>query len=181
MINEGQPTEETKEFLKQQGYRIKKARLEPKYGKQIALTGGYVMLEYFGLVRKYYQAKHELTFEDLELFFYLYPKSFFTKTDYNNYPLSWGSKRFNNFIERGFIHKITKSRVKGAVYGLTQKTKAIVRDFHRTLAGEINIPNQSFYNPLLRKDASAYQKTTIKIMKEMREAIQKSYGYEDID
>ena len=60
MINEGQPTEETKEFLKQQGFRIKKARLEPKYGKQIALTGGYEMLEYFGLVRKYFQAKYEI-------------------------------------------------------------------------------------------------------------------------
>lgn len=176
MIGKNQLTQETRSTLKSLGYRLKKSRTPPKYKKQIALSGSYDMLEYFGLVRKYFQARYKVSYEDLECFFYLYPKCYFTKSDFNNYPMSWGSKRFDNYIKKGFISKLTPNIKKGAIYYLAPKAKSIVRSFHMTLAGERNIPQQPFFNPLLSKNANAFQKLTHNIMKEMRESLQKTDG-----
>jgi len=65
----------------------------------------------------------------------------------------------------------------GAVYHLSSKAKAIVSGFHKTLAREQKIPQQAFFNPLLDKNANAYQKATRKVMKEIRVAIQKRDGF----
>ena len=92
--------------------------------------------------------------------------------------MSWASKRFDKFIERGFIIKLTPEITKGAIYYLSSKAKAIVRGFHKTLAGEQKIPKQPFFNPLLGKNANAYQKATRIIMVEMREVLQKSDCFE---
>ena len=62
---------------------------------------------------------------------------------------------------------------------IRQQRKAKGMSQQELSARAFNKPNRPFFNPLLSKDACAYQKTTRNIMEEMRGVIQKSDGYED--
>lgn len=166
-------SEQTERELRKDHTFKERDKIKPLRKKELLVRGGYDMLAYFGIVRKYFQARYELTFEELELFFYLYPINFFTKKDYRRFPLSWGNKRFKTLIYREFFKKVSvdDGRVRGCVYMLTRQGKQIVEDFHRMLAGEKEIPTNPQLNPYFHSEANAYRLQAREIMLEMRKRI----------
>ena len=140
------------------------------YKKEILIQGGYDALENYGLTRKYFQKRYQISFEELEILFFLFGRSYFSKKDLASYPLSFGAKRFKNFMESGLIIQLTnaKPNTRGLIYCLSHQAKCIVRDFHRVLAGVKAIPTDGKSNPIFKPSANSYMKSSRKAMTNMR-------------
>lgn len=146
-----------------------------KYNKEVLINSGFDVLEYYGVMRKYLQWKYDISIEDLELLYYLYPRSLFTFKDYKRFPVRWGSNRFKNLIKNEFIVSVFPERQRNRVYKLTLKSQIVVRTAHEMLSGQMKIPIKPSENKSFRQDATYSQKKFRTIMQDMRELVSQKF------
>lgn len=172
-----EPSDFTKTVIKRHRRTLVR-RKKKKYKRELIIGGGYDILEYWAVIRRYLQWKHEISIEDLELLFYLYPRGYFTRKDFDYFPVRWGRMRFNNLIKNGFIDNVFPERKKDCVYRLSMKSKSIVQDAHKLLSGEKKIPITPHYNKAFKTKATYSQKKYRNVMQDMRELMKDKFKYD---
>ena len=157
-------------------YKRKRKR---DYGKMLVVSSGYNFLENYGIVRKYMQWKYKITLEEMEIIYYLYPRTYFTRKDYLQFPRSWGNERFNKMIEKGLFKNVFPENKRYIVYTLTHQIKIMVEQTHLLLAGDMKIPTDYRANPCFKRFATYSQKRFRPIMRAMREQVELREQEED--
>jgi hypothetical protein len=142
-----------------------------KYKRNTVLVNtDYNLLENQYAVRKFFQAKHNLTLRELELLLYLFPKQFFSFQDYKAYPLSFSHRKISTVINKGFVKIFKKGKNQSKhVYTLSNSAKHLVIVYYKYLGGELQVPLNPENNPLNRKDMSPQQSKVMEFFKQMRE------------
>ena len=170
-------SEHTQEILRKEKTTLVTKR-KTKYNKILILDGSFDILENYGIIRKYLQWKYEISVEDLELLYYLYPKNYFSKRDFFTYPLRWGNGRFKKLEDDGFIENLYPKRKSWRVYRLSVKAQLIVKRAHQFLSGERKIPTDARTNKVFRETATYSQKKFRTVMETMRELNDKKFDYD---
>jgi len=123
----------------------------PRYTKPqfLRVFAGYEFLENLLVIRPYIQKKYDIKLPFLELLLYLAPKSYFSYYDYFEMPKQFKYNRIQKLIDEGWISIFSNGKTKReTVYKLTKKSRTIIMDFYKLLAGEEQIPADK--NPLLK-------------------------------
>jgi hypothetical protein len=148
--------------------RVKKAATKYKR-KDVMINTDYNLLENQYAVRKFFQAKHNLSLRELELLLYLFPKQFFSFQDYKAYPLSFTHRKISSVIKLGYVKIFKKGKNQSHhVYTLTKSAKHQVIVYYKYLSGELQIPMIPENNPLLRKDATPHTQKILDFFMYMR-------------
>ncbi len=138
-------------------------RSEPKYD----------YLKYWRVIRYFYQQKYDLKQAELEILLFLYSEMYFNKTKFKEYEnlFTWDRKRFNNLLDRGFIHMFRpKNNTEAALYEVTHKTRTMITTMYKKLNGE-EIPEHPDNNPLFKKNVKYTDKVYKNMIKEMNKSI----------
>ena len=123
------------------------------------------LVQYWGLVTRYFVKTTDLNRADLELLIYLNPIPLFTIHDFNNGTLlyTWDKTRFYRLKKDGWIDLIHdgKGRTGGhSKYVTSSKTKRLVKRIGRILDGREDLPEtilkkerftDKLYNTAIRK------------------------------
>lgn len=147
----------TKNKFRMLKYRTKEER-ERMNSQTINVNLDYSCLRNLGIVRNYFQKKHNLTFRELELLLFLYGMQLWSQHDYYKFPHSFTTRKIKSLFDRGFIEPIFEDYSfdsKKQVYRLTSRSKCLIRNFYQYLHEEKPIPESSGLNPLFRMDASS--------------------------
>jgi len=164
------PPDAYKIITKKQGHLRKPvaSRRKKKQRKELMVAeDGYNFLEWYGVIRKYFQWKYDLRLEELECLYYLYCKHYFTQKDYREFPQSWGFNQFKSLEEKKMIKNVFPEKKLKKVYRLTQKAQHIIVTMHLTLAGKLKIPTLGVKNPIFSRNASYSQKRYRNIILDM--------------
>jgi len=160
--------EDTRKFIKEHNLSIRKnhmgKKIKPKYCKSdfLRIYEGYDALQNLILVRNYIQKKHDISLSALEVLLYLYPKQFFTHSDYNEVPKQYFFRTVKRMCDLGYI----KIHIKGTgtrrnLYTLSNIGKRVVYEFYELLSGEKPIPETQFTD-------NAYEKKVINLIKKTK-------------
>jgi len=137
-----------------------------KTDRKLILHEGYDLLENLSLVRYYIQRKHEIDINLLELTLYLYPKKYFTWKEYYEFPKHFQFVRMKKMIADGIVAVAVPGKgERSTLYCLSNKNRAIVKEFYAYLFGEKKIPEKA--SPLNRVGASAMDKQRHALIKKL--------------
>lgn len=173
-----EPSDYTKKIIKRKKATLTRRRKKKKYKRELIIDGDYDILEYWAVIRRYLQWKYELSMENLELLFYLYPRGFFTRRDFDYFPVRWGRDRLLKMIENEFFDEVFPEREKSHVYRLSKKSQSIVQTAHKLLSGEMKLPVDKRYNPAFEENATYSQKKYRSVMQDMRELMEVKFKSE---
>ena len=140
-------------FLRHRGKRDEVYPYQSNKKNKLALIEGYDLLQNLMYVKKFIKNKYNITSVDLELLLYLFPKNYFTYTDY---LLAMPFKRNNIdvWVERKMIDVVFNNQSKRKrLYRLSVLSQSIVRNFYAYLSGEKVIDPKSRYHPIPKTGA----------------------------
>lgn len=132
-------------------------------------------LKYWRVIRYFIKAKYNLTQADLDILFFLYSESYFSKDKFEEFDelLSWNINRFDNLLRDGWIEVFRKRSGKTkALYQLSYKAVRLISSTYKKLEGE-EIPTSQSANPMFAKNVSysdkVYRNFVIEMNKMLRE------------
>lgn len=133
------------------------------------------LLEYSIVVKpfiyKRYHIKHPI---ELDILCYLYPKQFFTRSDFTLLPAQMYNYQFKTLIELGYIEKCVDNRVNfRVIWRLTEFAMKIVKDYYLLLSGERTINLQKSMNPFNNEDNVKADKIRERIMLKLKSQSEK--------
>ena len=146
---------------------------------------GCDLLEYSIVVKPYiykkFNIKHSI---ELDILLYLYPKQYFTRSDFNLLPAVMYNYTFKYLIELGHFEKCVDNRVQTKiVWRLSENAMKIVREYYLYLSGERVISPSKELNPFKDKDAAKVDEMRERLMLKLRaqsernpERFRKYYG-----
>lgn len=112
---------------------------------------GYDILENFMIVRFHIQYKYKVTIHELDILLYLFPKSYFTSSDYLFIPRKYSVRSVRIMLKRGLFAWVMKPKIlegrpikeleqfPDGVFTLSARAKTIVASFYKCLVGEEKI------------------------------------------
>ena len=137
-------------------------------------------LKYWRVIRYFIKAKYNLTQADLDILFFLYSESYFSKDRFDEFDelLSWNVNRFDNLLRDGWIEVFRKrsGKTKG-LYQLSYKAVRLISSTYKKLEGE-EIPTSQSANPIYAKNVSYSDKVYKNFITEMNRK-KKEKKYED--
>ena len=137
-------------------------------------------LKYWRVIRYFIKAKYNLTQADLDILFFLYSESYFSKDRFDEFDelLSWNVNRFDNLLRDGWIEVFRKrsGKTKG-LYQLSYKAVRLISSTYKKLEGEV-IPTSQSANPIYAKNVSYSDKVYKNFITEMNREL-KEKKYED--
>lgn len=132
-------------------------------------------LKYWRVIRYFIKAKYNLTQADLDILFFLYSESYFSKDKFEEFDelLSWNINRFDNLLRDGWIEVFRKRSGKTkALYQLSYKAVRLISSTYKKLEGE-EIPTSQSANPMFAKNVSysdkVYRNFVIEMNRMLRE------------
>lgn len=132
-------------------------------------------LKYWRVIRYFIKAKYNLTQADLDILFFLYSESYFSKDKFEEFDelLSWNINRFDNLLRDGWIEVFRKRSGKTkALYQLSYKAVRLISSTYKKLEGE-EIPTSQSANPMFAKNVSysdkVYRNFVIEMNRILRE------------
>ena len=132
-------------------------------------------LKYRRVIRYFIKAKYNLTQADLDILFFLYSESYFSKDKFEEFDelLSWNINRFDNLLRDGWIEVFRKRSGKTkALYQLSYKAVRLISSTYKKLEGE-EIPTSQSANPMFAKNVSysdkVYRNFVIEMNRILRE------------
>ena len=138
-------------------------------------------LKYWRVIRYFIKAKYNLTQADLDILFFLYSESYFSKDKFEEFDelLSWNINRFDNLLRDGWIEVFRKRSGKTkALYQLSYKAVRLISSTYKKLEGE-EIPTSQSANPMFAKNVSysdkVYRNFVIEMNRILREKKTESY------
>jgi hypothetical protein len=125
-------------------------------------------LKYWRVIRYYIRAKYKISTADLDVLLFLYSEVYFSKDKFNEFDelLSWDEHRFDRLLRDGWITVFRKKAREKAMYEISYKSRRVIGNMYKFLAGEPISENQSV-NPMFRKGASYQDKVYKNAIKEM--------------
>lgn len=135
-------------------------------------------LKYWRVVKNFMLVAHKITSQDLELLFFLYDETYFSRKSFRKYEevMSWERGRINRMVEQGWLEKFRHTpKSRGDLFQLSYKAKRMVTYVYQMLDGTKLIPS-SIQNPVFRKTGlrftdKVHRNLIIEINKEYKEAI----------
>lgn len=146
-----------------------------KYIRVLAHERDFSFLKYYSIISRYYSIKYGIRKDDLEVAFYFYENTPFTKDRFNNICVmttGFNTARFNRFLKNKYIREIIKTQkfvdgnkqVKTGLYLLENGLVIKLTEIYKVLAG--------FKELLLNKQQSVSMPIEIKdILMEMNAEI----------
>ena len=132
----------------------KRITQKDKY-RQVFESANYDILEHLHIVRHYFAKVKKVNLDELELLLALYPKQFFTQSEYKFICKQYTYNRIKKFIDMGYIVLFSKDKNKmHGVYCLSVPAKHIVQDFYMCLSGEKKMSEDYTINPIFSKKQS---------------------------
>ena len=93
-------------------------------------------LKYWRVIRDFIKAKYNLTLADLDILFFLYSESYFSKDRFDELDelLSWNVNRFDNLLRDGWIEAFRKrsGKTKG-LYQLSYKAVRLISSTYKKM------------------------------------------------
>lgn len=130
-------------------------------------------LKYWRVIRYFIKAKYNLTQADLDILFFLYSESYFSKDRFDEFDelLSWNVNRFDNLLRDGWIEVFRKrsGKTKG-LYQLSYKAVRLISSTYKKLQGE-EIPTSQSTNPIYAKNVSYSDKVYKNFITEMNKEL----------
>ena len=125
-------------------------------------------LKYWRVIRYYIRAKYDLSTSDLDVLLFLYSEEYFSKDKFNEFDeiISWDVNRFDRLLRDGWITVFRKKAREKAMYEISYKSRRVIGNMYKFLAGEPISENISV-NPLFLKGASYQDKVYRNAIKEM--------------
>jgi hypothetical protein len=125
-------------------------------------------LKYWRVIRYYIRAKYKISTADLDVLLFLYSEVYFSKDKFNEFDelLSWDVHRFDRLLRDGWITVFRKKAREKAMYEISYKSRRVIGNMYKFLAGEPISENISV-NPLFLKGASYQDKVYRNAIKEM--------------
>jgi hypothetical protein len=111
----------------------------------------YDFLKYIKVVRAWVRHKHGLSIEDFEMLCYLYSEQIFDNHQFDQYAQIFGftQDRKREMMEKGLIIHFRKAKPgQRAIFELSYKAKAIMKQVYEMLQGEREIPKLSDIKPI---------------------------------
>lgn len=141
-----------------------------QYKKSVYLLyyDGYDFLENLHVVRVYVQKRYEISFNILELLLHLFPKQFFTSTDYYRIQKQFTLNNVHYLMQLGFVMNVSTLKTK-PLYTLTRTATSIVTLFYELLSGEKQIPlNVYSKNKMIGSEATNSDKKRMAMIKRLQ-------------
>lgn len=117
----------------------------------------YNFMKWYRVVRYWVKRKYDVDNNDLEIMLYLYDHDLFTRGEFRRFEgiMSWDKKRFDRFLERGYIvlwrdHKSYSRQAK--LYTLSVGMKRMCDLVYKKLAGVEPISEKHVNNPIFKGD-----------------------------
>lgn len=125
-------------------------------------------LKYWRVIRYYIRAKHKISTADLDVLLFLYSEEYFSKDKFDEFDelISWDVNRFDRLLRDGWIVVFRKKAKEKAMYEISYKSRRVIGDMYKKLAGEPISENKSV-NPLFLKNISYQDKVYRNMIKEM--------------
>lgn len=131
-------------------------------------------LKYWRIVRYYYQSKHDIRQDELEMILFLYSEVYFSEKTFLKFNalLSWSSNRLKRMMKDGWV-EIFRSKYKGrkAMYQLSYKAKRLVNDIYRKLEGESFVTDAQYvpmFNAKPTYTEKRYKRAILDLNEQMR-------------
>ncbi|MEN9655097.1 MAG: Cellulophaga phage phi46:3 [Bacteroidota bacterium] len=161
---------EVREIFAEEGITIKKKPKKPRVRKkryrQVVENANYDILEHFHIVRHYFYKVKKIDLQLLEILLALYPKQYFTQSDYKFINKQYTYNRIKKLMDLGYIVLFSKDPNKmHGVYCLSIKAKHIVQDFYMCLSGEKKMSEDYTINPIFSKNQSTMDRKKAYIIK----------------
>lgn len=159
-------------------YHVHQSSYEKIKGRPIIMTSKkeFDFLKYYRVVMYWASRQYDASKNDIELMFYLYNEKPFTKLKFEDftYIMSWDKKRFDNYLEKGWI---TEYAVRGELgrsnslplYRLSFQWKRRVKAIYDRLTFRNLISEEGKNCKIFRKKVSYQDKRYAKVIKEMNE------------
>lgn len=160
-------SKEVRKILRQKGYHVQYNKDPKHYTQSARFNIGYNKLQYLGIVRHYLQKRFKISYRELEMLLFLYPKLLFDNREFKEYPKSFTNRDIREPIKRGYIEVFTVKHEYHKVYQLTRRAKVIVTLFYKYISGELPIPEDPQTNPMFKKDANPMDKKRAEMIKKM--------------
>lgn len=154
-------------LLKERNYALDK---NTKYSKKkfLSVYRGYDFLENLSIAREYIRKRYDVDLKLLEVFLYLGPKNYFTKKDYYEMPKNFRYNRISTMLKFGHIVIVQEGKdIREHIFQLSVPARNVIRKFYELLSGEMKFPEIKRYNPLADKNAIAYDKIKMNIMRKV--------------
>lgn len=139
-----------------------------KYTKQrtLGFYQGYDFLENSIVIRQYVQNRYKININTLEMLLFLFPKNFFSHSDYKVMPKQFQYRKIDSMIELGLISIVVPGKNRGYhIYSLSRQAKEIVKIYYEYLSGEKKIPEDPKINPWVRKTVIPIDKKKMDLIK----------------
>jgi|TARA_R110000744_G_scaffold96259_2_gene186032 hypothetical protein len=130
-------------------------------------------LKYWKVIRHFIKSKYGLSVGDLDMILFLYSEKYFDKGKFDEFAnvIGWNAQRFERLRQKGWIEVFRKgSKGLKALYGLSYKTKRVVKSIYNKLEGE-EIPTSQTSNPMFAKNVSYSDKVYRNMIIEMNKFI----------
>lgn len=161
--------------LKEQGVKFKprndKKSKANKYSKDryLHIYRGYNLLENSIVIRHYIQKRYSIDYNFLEILLYLFPKQYFTSTDYGELPKQYTRRTMRSMLKSGYINIMQKgSNLNRHVYCLNRAGKEIVIHYYECLSGEKKVL-ETTDNPMTRSDVNKFTKKKMDLIRKINQ------------
>jgi len=133
-------------------------------------------LKYYRVVIYWASRQYDASRADIELMFYLYNEKPFTKSQFEDfaYIMVWDKKRFDNYLERGWIEEYAKKGELGrinsiAIYKLSFQWKRRIKAIYDRLTFRNLISEEGKNTKIFQKKVGYQDKRYAKVIKEMND------------
>jgi hypothetical protein len=133
-------------------------------------------LKYYRVVIYWASRQYDASRADIELMFYLYNEKPFTKSQFEDfaYIMVWDKKRFDNYLEKGWIEEYAKKGELGrinsiAIYKLSFQWKRRIKAIYDRLTFRNLISEEGKNTKIFQKKVGYQDKRYSKVIKEMNE------------
>jgi len=130
-------------------------------------------LKYWRVVRYFIKVKYGLSTEELDMLLFLYSEQYFDKGKFDEFAnvIGWNAQRFERLRQNGWIEVFRKgNKHHKSLYGLSYKTKRVVKSIYNKLEGE-EIPTSTSHNPMFARNVSYSDKVYRNMIIEMNKFI----------
>lgn len=148
-----------------------KAKYSRKDERQkLLFTSGRDLLQFSIVVRPYIMRKYRLKNQlELDILLYLFPIQYFTLRDFKVLPTANEGYHLHTLIELNYIEVVVHHRAGASsnIYGLTERSKKIVKEYYEYLSGEKTVHPNSYTNPFADKDAAKVDSIRQKLLNKL--------------
>jgi hypothetical protein len=139
-------------------------------------------LKYWRVVRNWVNSKYpEISIPDIELLLFLYTEDPFNKEEFLEFTaiLNWDKTRLRKLIKNGWIdiwRDKTNKYGKAKLYKISRKGSLLCTSIYKKLLLQEEIPEETRYSPMFKRDASYSEKVYRNAIKKMNEKIRQKKG-----